>query len=155
VVIASRYNNAAAQAHVHALQHDRGIVTRLMVGQTGIQDFCFLEETHLALVGTARSTYVTWAAILGKDSSTARLYLAILDNNPNEDSGGTGPTTPHISNHQWESSGNKSDQCTPHWKSNDVVARYGFQWTNPTLQRRVKFEVYQLANSESSNTSLT
>lgn len=67
-----RLGNNATQPYVEALRR-RGIQVRVVVGQTGVQDFCFLMNTKKELVGTATSTFAVWAGLLG-NSSLVRLY---------------------------------------------------------------------------------
>jgi hypothetical protein len=73
IVVTSRIANKYARAYVEAFQKELGISSDLIKNHTGVQDFCFLKETTKELVGNARSTYVFWAAVLGKVSK-ARLY---------------------------------------------------------------------------------
>ena len=73
VAITTRIANSVAQGYVDALK-ERGIHARLVTGQTGVQDFCFLLHAQKELVGHARSTYVGWAALLGT-RAPARFYL--------------------------------------------------------------------------------
>jgi hypothetical protein len=58
---------------VTALQND-GWTVRVMVNQSAMQDFCFLQRTSLHLMGPARSTFFKWAALLsgGQDNDTVR-----------------------------------------------------------------------------------
>ena len=73
IVVTSRIANKYARAYVEAFQKELGISSDLIKNHSGVQDFCFLKETTKELVGNARSTYVFWAAVLGKVSK-ARLY---------------------------------------------------------------------------------
>jgi hypothetical protein len=72
VAITSRFDNALVQTQVHALQA-RGLEVRVVTGQSGIQDFCFLRQAQKELVGNVQSTFVLWAALLGT-SRNVRLY---------------------------------------------------------------------------------
>lgn len=73
VAITSRYNDhPSVQPYVDALI-DRGIRVRVITGQTGVEDFCFLMHAQKELVGIAESTYATWAAHLG-NAKRARFY---------------------------------------------------------------------------------
>jgi hypothetical protein len=91
----------------------RGNVTaRVVAGQSGIQDFCFLYSTQKELAGSVTSTYVKWAAILG-NARVAKLYL-----------------------HDTQGLRTSVDLEDPR-----LVL--GFPWTNPTLQSRIQFPVYQ------------
>jgi hypothetical protein len=74
VAMTSRFSyQPASQRYVEALQKERGIETRVISGQTAVQDFCFLQQAQEELVGISYSTFVQWAAILGK-AKVARLY---------------------------------------------------------------------------------
>lgn len=55
----------------------RGFQPRLIVNQTGIQDFCFLLNAQQELLGVAKSTYARWAAYLGRAKS---VQLYAIDN---------------------------------------------------------------------------
>jgi hypothetical protein len=68
VAITTRILNAASRAYVQALQN-RGIPARMVTNQTGPQDFCFLASTQKELVVNARSTFGTWAGLIGNASS--------------------------------------------------------------------------------------
>jgi hypothetical protein len=68
VAITTRIHNAASRAYVQALQN-RGIPARLVTDQTGPQDFCFLASTQKELVANARSTFGTWAGLIGNSTS--------------------------------------------------------------------------------------
>jgi hypothetical protein len=72
VAITTRITNSKARSYVEILEH-RNISARLITGQTGVQDFCFLHQTAKELVGNARSTYCLWAGLLGK-AREVRLY---------------------------------------------------------------------------------
>jgi hypothetical protein len=49
------------------------IPIRVIVGNRGVEDFCFLVQTQQELAGIARSTFLQWAVVLGK-AQTAYLY---------------------------------------------------------------------------------
>jgi hypothetical protein len=109
VKITTRIVNQAARNYVQAFS-DRGINASLITDQTGVQDFCLLKRASKELAGSARSTFVLWAALLG-DATTVRLY--------------------HVDN--WGLRKRHPD----YWE------RFTYSWTNPKLQARVKFELYQ------------
>lgn len=71
VAITSRFTEHVLP-YVNALE-ERGLVVRVVEGQTGLQDFCFLMRASRELIGVATSTYVTWAGLLG-DAKRVRLY---------------------------------------------------------------------------------
>ena len=112
VAITTRFRNHLVDQYVTALQA-RGIQARVVTGQLGIQDFCFLAMAQREMIGNVVSSYARWAAVLG-NASTARLYIA---------------DTPELRRHT---------------RHNGLLRTLGYNWTNPTLQSRVHFEVYQL-----------
>lgn len=72
VVIVSR-GEAYVDQYVKALR-DRGLQVRTTPNDhSGVQDFCFLLQTERELVGTMRSTYTRWAALLGR-AKRVQLY---------------------------------------------------------------------------------
>ena len=73
VAIVSRFKLSAHEKQfIRALQR-RGLQVRYIQGQTGVQDFCFLMHAQKELVGPDKSTFFTWAAILG-NASKVRSY---------------------------------------------------------------------------------
>jgi hypothetical protein len=72
IAITAREHNERLQAHVDALEA-RGLQVRVISGQGGIQDFCFLAKAEKELVGNFQSTFAFWAAMLGT-ARRARLY---------------------------------------------------------------------------------
>lgn len=72
VAITSRIASAVSE-YVSALKK-KGLVVRVIEGQSGVEDFCFLLRAQKELIGIERSTFARWAAILG-DAETARLYM--------------------------------------------------------------------------------
>jgi hypothetical protein len=117
-------NTQEEKGDVHRRRHRGGLKVRVVAGQSGVQDFCFLLSAEKELVGSVTSTYVRWAAILGK-AKVAKLYLH--DTHGLRKSVGIG-----IGHHHQDG---RDDQ--------DPLQVLGFPWTNPTLQRRIQFPVYQ------------
>jgi hypothetical protein len=73
VAITSRFfSDPTVQTYVDALT-SRGIQVRVIQGQTGVEDFCFLLSARKELVGCAVSTYAIWAGYLG-NADKVRLY---------------------------------------------------------------------------------
>eukprot|EP00934_Nitzschia_sp_Nitz4_P007066 Nitzschia sp. Nitz4//scaffold147_size54853//19180//20409//NITZ4_006614-RA/size54853-processed-gene-0.21-mRNA-1//-1//CDS//3329536684//7056//frame0 len=72
VQITTRIPNQAARNYAEALK-ERGVEANLVTGQSAMQDFCFLRSSKRELAGSARSTFVLWAALLG-NMNPARLY---------------------------------------------------------------------------------
>ena len=73
VAIVSRYETGI-QNFIDAFQ-DRGIQARMIVGQTGMQDFCFLRRAQKEVVGTTRSSFFMYAGFLSR-AKIVRAYLA-------------------------------------------------------------------------------
>ena len=67
------------EPYVSALQDERGLQVRVIEGQSGTQDFCFLMSAQKELVGSFMSTFVTWAAYLG-NMKRANLYRVMGPN---------------------------------------------------------------------------
>jgi hypothetical protein len=73
VAMTTRFaNEPIVQDYLSAFQQ-RGLQVRLVVNQTGVQDFCFLLRAQQELIGVAKSTYARWAAYLG-DAQRVQLY---------------------------------------------------------------------------------
>jgi hypothetical protein len=72
VAITTRFGGKAVEPYVAALK-GRGLQVRVIEGQSGTQDFCFLMSAQKELVGSSLSTFVMWAAYLG-DMKRANLY---------------------------------------------------------------------------------
>lgn len=118
VVITSRFQNERLQDLVMALQA-KGLVVRVLEGQTGEQDFCFLLQSKKELVGNFQSTFVFWGALLG-NARIVRLYT--LDN-------------PRL-----------RQRCGP---EDVVRRRFLFNWTHPNLANRVQLQLIQVDNETS------
>lgn len=73
VAIVSRYETGV-QDFIDAFSK-RGIVARMVTGQTGMQDFCFLRRAQKEVVGTTRSSFFMYAGFLSR-SKIVRAYLA-------------------------------------------------------------------------------
>lgn len=72
VAVLSRFKDDNVQRHVRAFE-ERGLRVRVISGNSGEQDFCFLLSAEKEIAGNARSTYFYWAGILGH-AKTVRLY---------------------------------------------------------------------------------
>ena len=71
VAIVSR-TTAGLESYVTALQQ-AGLKVRLITGQTGVQDFCFIQKAQREFVGQYQSTFARWAALLG-NATVNRFY---------------------------------------------------------------------------------
>ena len=76
VAIISRFLDDNVQRHVTAFE-DRGLRVRVISGNSGEQDFCFLLSAEKEIAGAAKSTYFYWAGLLGR-AETVRLYTVDL-----------------------------------------------------------------------------
>jgi hypothetical protein len=65
VAIVSRFGIEHGKPYIDALE-ERGLQVRLVEGQSGMQDFCFLMRAQRGMVGMAISTFFMWAALLGE-----------------------------------------------------------------------------------------
>mmetsp|Transcript_11160 Transcript_11160/g.23527 ORF Transcript_11160/g.23527 Transcript_11160/m.23527 type:complete len:415 (+) Transcript_11160:135-1379(+) len=63
IAIITRFTSELAQPYVSALRA-RGLQVRVIEGQNGVQDFCFLMSAQKEIVGIAYSTYLFWGGIL-------------------------------------------------------------------------------------------
>jgi len=72
VALLSRFPNIL-KPYRKALE-GRGIKTRIISGQTGPQDFCFLMKATKEIVGNTWSTYAYWASILSTTAKRSILY---------------------------------------------------------------------------------
>lgn len=72
VAITTRFEDATARSYVDALER-RGLKVRVISGQTGPEDFCFLMSAKKELVGSPISKFFMWAALLG-DAKRVRSY---------------------------------------------------------------------------------
>ena len=72
-LVAGRSSRDRAMAYVTALSN-QSFDVRQVVGQTSIQDFCFLAHAQAGLWGTIQSTYIGWASLISKDLQNATLY---------------------------------------------------------------------------------
>lgn len=75
VAIITRFDEEYAQPYVDALQQ-HGLQVRVIQGQTGSQDFCFLMSAQKGMVGIVLSTYFGWAALL---SNATRIMAYSID----------------------------------------------------------------------------
>lgn len=124
VAIATRFaGRQAANEYLDAL-NARGFSVRFLttndndgVQPSAMQDFCAMRKTT-ELVGTVKSTFVVWAALLGNTNGTVRLYSV--------DSPWTRQKSQKIGK--------------PFFRT--------YNWTHPELQRRIHFELYQTEESK-------
>lgn len=72
LAMATRIANWNAQTYLDTFS-EAGWSARVVKNHTGTQGFCFLMHAQRELVGMSKSTYVSWAALLGNTSSV-KLY---------------------------------------------------------------------------------
>lgn len=80
VAITTRFDNKLARAYLDTFVR-QGWQARIVSGQTGVQDFCFLKRAKNLLAGK-RSTYAVWASFLG-DAQNVTLYKMNTTNTRN------------------------------------------------------------------------
>ena len=71
VAITTRFDNKHSRAYLDTFIQ-QGWEARIVAGQTGTQDFCFLQHANNLLAGI-RSTFALWASVLG-DAKNVTLY---------------------------------------------------------------------------------
>lgn len=84
MAITTRFGGKLVEPYVTALER-RGLQVRVVEGQSGTEDFCFLLSAQKELVGTYKSTYVRWAAFLG-EAKRANLYELFTPGNKGSNS---------------------------------------------------------------------
>ena len=78
VALLSRVVDGNVQRHVAAFE-ERGLRVRIITGNSGEQDFCFLLSAEKEIIGNGKSTYFFWAGLLGS-AKTVRLHALNLVN---------------------------------------------------------------------------
>lgn len=73
VAIVSRFSAKEAKPYTDAMEH-RGLKVRVIEGQSGTQDFCFLMSAQKEMIGIAKSTYLFWAGVLSKSAHRVLAY---------------------------------------------------------------------------------
>jgi hypothetical protein len=73
IAIVTRIKDSVVSEIVQLLT-GRGLQVRVITGQSGVQDWCFMKHAQKELVGSGISTFFKWAAFLGNATST-RLYM--------------------------------------------------------------------------------
>mmetsp|Transcript_50083 Transcript_50083/g.150752 ORF Transcript_50083/g.150752 Transcript_50083/m.150752 type:complete len:409 (-) Transcript_50083:1043-2269(-) len=74
VALLSRsWDGDEVQQYVDAMR-SRNFTVRRILGQSGVQDFCFLLKARAGIFGTGRSSYLMWASILSRDVRNVTLY---------------------------------------------------------------------------------
>jgi hypothetical protein len=119
VAVVSRVYSNTTQEYATALEQQLGLQVRVIVGNRGVEDFCFLVQTQQELAGIARSTFLQWAVVLGT-AQTAYLYS--IDSPATRRSLGGDP---HLGQY-----------------SNDAT------WTNPVLRDKVQLVIFQSEEME-------
>ena len=67
VAIVNAFGREYVQPYVDAFE-GRNLTVRVIEGQTGIEDFCFLMSTQKEMFGIAYSTFFVWAGVLSNSS---------------------------------------------------------------------------------------
>jgi hypothetical protein len=111
VAIASR-GDAYVQPFMDALTNRGLLVRRTPPNHTGVQDFCFLLKTKRELVGTMRSTYTRWAALLGQ---AQKVQLYSIDS-------------------EWTR--------RAHGSEDEFPTNLHYPWKRPGLQSRISYRIF-------------
>ena len=73
VAIISRFaNHNETQLYADAMER-RGLTVRIIKGQSGVEDFCFMMEAKKEAVGTGMSTFAFWSSYFG-NATSVKLY---------------------------------------------------------------------------------
>jgi len=75
VAIVTRFSGESAQSYVDAFEA-RGLKVRVVDGQDGPADFCFLMSARKEVIGLAISTYLMWAGYLGNATRVIAYSMA-------------------------------------------------------------------------------
>lgn len=118
VSITTRFHNLNLVPYLQAFQaqqHNSKVVITSdpTLELNGVYDLCYLLKTPQRLVGSYRSTFAFWAAILGQ-AQPAVLYIYDYDG---------------------------LQQLTQNAKDEELLQLLGYKWTNPKLQQRVQWRV--------------
>ncbi len=73
IAIVTRIKDSVVLEIVQLLE-EHGLQVRVIEGQSGVEDWCFMKHAQKELVGGAVSSFVKWAAFLGNATIT-RLYM--------------------------------------------------------------------------------
>jgi hypothetical protein len=74
VVLLSRFSEEdVLQPYINSMK-DRGLQVRVITGQTGVQDLCFLKSAKKELVGFHRSSYFRYAALMSQSVKSVISY---------------------------------------------------------------------------------
>lgn len=84
VAIVTRFASEYAQPYVDALEA-RGLQVRVIEGQSGVEDFCFLMSTRKEMIGIVYSTFFVWAGLL---SDCRRILAYSMDGDERTQRGG-------------------------------------------------------------------
>ncbi|GFH58297.1 hypothetical protein CTEN210_14773 [Chaetoceros tenuissimus] len=68
VAIITRFDNDEETKNIANVLKSNGLRVRIISGQSGEQDFCFLLKSKQKIVGSTRSTFFIWAGLLGNSS---------------------------------------------------------------------------------------
>jgi len=112
VAVVSRFSkHERVRDYIEALQ-ERNLTARIIQGQTGSQDFCFLHQTQQGLVALVKSTFAVWSGYLNSNNGTSRLYSV------------RSPRTQEME----DAEGKKMFRS--------------INWTNPILKAKIRFELH-------------
>eukprot|EP00984_Skeletonema_dohrnii_P033000 scaffold28279_cov83-Skeletonema_dohrnii-CCMP3373.AAC.3 len=75
IAIVTRFGRETAQPYVDAFKA-RGLKVRVVDGQDGPADFCFLMSAQKEIAGLRMSSYLTWAGYLGNATRVIAYAMA-------------------------------------------------------------------------------
>jgi len=75
IAIVTRFSGESAQSYVDAFEA-RGLKVRVVDGQDGPADFCFLMSARKEVVGLTKSSYLMWAGYLGNATRVIAYSMA-------------------------------------------------------------------------------
>lgn len=73
VAMVTRFTAKEAKPFTDALEA-RGLKVRVIGGQSGTEDFCFLMSAQKEMIGIVISTYLFWAGVLSKNCKRVLAY---------------------------------------------------------------------------------
>lgn len=104
VSILSRFSQSKFVQEYLSVLEQRGFEARVVVNNTAVQDFCYLMKAD-AIVGAGRSSFLTWAGILGKQR---RAYVYSINSTYTRHNCEKSPEIPLFFAHQFQNSQLKS-----------------------------------------------
>lgn len=120
VAITSRVYTNETQHYANVLEQQLGLQVRVITGNRGVEDFCFLLRTEKELAGIARSTFLQWAVFLGTAQTT---YLYSIDSPDTRHSLGD-PSLGQYYNYTWTNQALRSKVQMVLFQSEEMEAKH-------------------------------